>query len=521
MFQSPTIRLFTLHLTRKADADGNMTNYIIRRLFLLPLTLFAIILVNFIIINLAPGDPVSVAEISSTGEAAKAADRGMTRGETHYLQFREHYGLTLPLFFNPWPSIKEFQVITALGQIANRKQKAADPKEMSSQDYHALRTLWGDRARFIMPILIRIAIDPGEPIEIRKAAANLFIRGGIKQGYIGPDLSSEEKMQNRKIAADNALLHKLRLGEDSPEMLDQKLSQLHAWFLANEKFENFKPEGAEKIKIFFFDTRFSRYLSRVITLDFGTLRNDANKTVISEVAKRIKYSLTLALIPMLFTFALCQVFGMMMAIYHTRWQDVSLNILFLILFAIPIFVVAPFLIEKVALHKTFPLTSIPIPYSGFHSENAIYQNLTSNKRLADILLHIFLPLLAIMYGTLAVQARLSRTAILEVLRQDYVRTARAKGLSRPTILIKHVGRNAAITIVTSLAASLGIILGGSLIVETVFQINGFGRFFYEAIINRDFNVILFSAFASSFLTLVGYLLADISYTLLDPRVSLE
>ena len=130
-----------------------------------------------------------------------------------------------------------------------------------------------------------------------------------------------------------------------------------------------------------------------------------------------------------------------------------------------------------------------------------------------------LPLIAVMYGTLAIQARLSRTAFLEVLRQDWVKTAHAKGLPLSTVLVKHVGRNGAITIVTSLATSLGVIMGGSLIVETIFEINGFGRFFYEAILNRDYNVVLFSAFAGSLLTLVGYIAADIAYTLLDPRVN--
>ena len=126
-----------------------------------------------------------------------------------------------------------------------------------------------------------------------------------------------------------------------------------------------------------------------------------------------------------------------------------------------------------------------------------------------------------MYGSLASSARLSRTAVLETLRQDYVRTARAKGLSTPVVLMKHVGRNAAITIVTSLAGSLGIVLGGSLIVETLFEIHGFGKFFYDAVVNRDYNVIMFSAIAGSFLSLVGYLVADIAYTVLDPRVTLE
>ncbi|MCB1180550.1 MAG: ABC transporter permease [Chlamydiia bacterium] len=493
-----------------------MIGYLIRRLLLLPLTLLAIIFVNFVILNLAPGDPVTLAEISSTGEAAKAADREMTRGETHYLQFREHYGLTLPILLNFWPFLTYDQVKEGIYKIVYRKGLE------SVSDLHAKQTLWGDRARFVMPILLSLFLDKNEPKEIKMAAANLFIRGGTKQGFVGPNLKEREKEMNRQISRDNAFLYKQRIkSTDTDEQIRQKIVALEAWYQEIPHLDEFEPRAPTKVKILFFNTRFWRYLGKVMTLDFGTLRNDTNKTVIKEVGKRIKYSLTLAVVPMLIAFVLCQIFGMIMATHHKKWPDVTLNITFLVLFAIPVFVVAPFLIEKVALHHTLPFTNISIPYSGFHSPEEIYGAFTSRQRLFDIILHIFLPLTAIIYGTLAVQARISRTAILEVLHQDYVRTAYAKGLPRRTILIKHVGRNAAITVVTSLAASLGIILGGSLIVETVFQINGFGRFFYEAIINRDFNVILFSAFAGSFLTLVGYMIADISYTFLDPRVSLE
>lgn len=224
---------------------------------------------------------------------------------------------------------------------------------------------------------------------------------------------------------------------------------------------------------------------------------------------------------MVITFVLCQLFGFIMAYKHNRWPDFSLNVFFLILYAIPVFVVAPFLIEKIALNKDFPFTDIPIPISGFTSPDNIYNNETSLQRIFDVFQHIFLPLIAVMYGGLAAQARLSRTAVLEVLRQDYVRTAWAKGVPPGTILFKHVGRNAAITIVTSIAGSLGIVLGGSLIVETLFQINGFGKFFYDAILNRDYNVIMFSALAGSLLSLAGFLVADIAYTLLDPRLTLD
>ncbi|MCH9624884.1 MAG: hypothetical protein S4CHLAM123_00460 [Chlamydiales bacterium] len=493
-----------------------MTTYILRRLLLLPLTLFAIILVNFIILNLAPGDPATLANVSVTGEATRSTkDAGVT-GENQYLLFREHYGLTLPVLLNTWFSISEEKIEQALYALATQKE------EMSVQAYHSLRTLWGDRARFIMPLLLRHASNPNNSFETRFIATNLFIRGGTQQGHVGITLSSSLRQENNLIAKSNQALSELRLREsDSQDQLDANLKKLSSWFEELGGEEAFTTKGVGKIKILFFETRFFRYLGKVLTLDFGTLRNDSNKTVISEVFKRIKYSLALAVIPLIITFALCQVFGMLMAVYQNKWVDTSLNIFFLFLFAIPVFVVAPFLIEKMALNKTIPFTSISIPYSGFHSPLEIYSTLTSPKRIADISLHLFLPLIAIMYGTLAVQTRISRTAFLEVLRQDWVRTARAKGLGPLKILIKHVGRNGSITIVTSIAASLGIVLGGSLIIETIFEINGFGRFFYDAILNRDYNVVLFSAFAGSFLTLIGYLIADIAYTLLDPRVSLE
>lgn len=483
-----------------------MIAYIIRRIILLPVTLFAIILINFIILNLAPGDPAMRLDVSSTGEASRAADAQGALGENPYLQFREHYGLTLPILLNLWPRISPEKVHAALEKLAQEKES------LSVQNYFKFRTLWGDRARFVMPDLVEEMNDTSNAPEVRRMAATLLIRGGTRQGYVGPSLTKEQKAFNRKVAADNTLLYGLRISEGTPlKDMEKKIAGLDAWYAKNTPSSL---SGWEKAKTLLFETRFFRYVRRVVTLDFGTLRNDANKTVINEVGKRIKYSLTLAVIPMFFTFFLCQIFGMMMAVKHNRWPDISLNILFLILFAIPIFVVAPFLIENVALPRN-------LPFSGFHSPEEVYRTLTSPQRFANIALHIFLPLTAIIYGTLAVQARISRTAVLEVLRQDYVRTARAKGLPRRIVLVKHVGRNAAITIVTSLAASFGVILGGSLIVETIFEINGFGRFFYEAILNRDFNVVLFSAFAGSFLTLIGYLIADISYTLLDPRISLE
>jgi peptide/nickel transport system permease protein len=498
-----------------------MLNYVIRRLILLPITLFFIVMVNFLIINLAPGDPVTITEISQEGGASRNADRAMAFGsDERYLQFRERYGLTLPILLNFWPWLTQEYVDNTLKQLIAKQYP--DHTEIPVKKYDDLRRLFGDQSRFVMPKLLNIIENEQENMSIRSMASHFFARGGTRQAVLGSNISEKEAVANRKIAADNNLLRKLAiLPNDTAEQAKDKASQIRSWYLANKELYRFEPSTFEKIKILFFETRFCRYMGRVLTLDFGTLRNDDNKTVISEVAKRFKYSLTLAIIPMLATFILCQIFGTLMAYQQNRWPDYSLSVFFLVLYALPIFVVAPFLIEEIALNRNFPFTNVPIPISGFTSPDKIYENLNSYERLLDIFKHIFLPLVAIMYGTLAAQSRLARTAVLEVLRHDYIRTAWAKGVPPATILFKHVGRNASITIVTSIASSLGIILGGSLIVETLFEINGFGKFFYDAVINRDYNVIMFSSLAGSFLSLLGFLVADIAYTVLDPRLTLE
>lgn len=474
-----------------------MFGYLLQRLILLPLTLFLILLINFVILGFAPGEPTTVTEISQEAGALRKA--GATGGgDLRYLQFREYYGLTLPVLWNSWPFLSKEEVGEQLSLFAQ------GPDLLGMRRYEALRLKLGDEARFIMPQLAAWMEDPA----LSAVAVRFFVRGGIRQAYVGASLTSDQKRENGQIAEDNRFL-----------LAHQEPAALQAWLEKHK--ERYLFSFSQKVKLFFFETRFCRYFSRVLTLDFGTLRNDQNKTVLSEVGRRLKYSFTLSLIPMGITLVLSLLFGLLMAAFYGRFLDWGLNIIFLILFAIPIFVVAPFLIEKVALHHTFPFTHIPIPISGFQSTEAVFAGMSSRERLVDIVRHLALPWMALLYGGFAAQSRLARGAVLEVLRQDYVRTARAKGLSTTQIWFKHIGRNASITIVTSVAASLGAVLGGSLIIETLFDINGFGKFFYDGILNRDYNVILFSALAGSFLALVGYLIADLLYMLLDPRVSLR
>lgn len=499
-----------------------MWPYLLRRLILLPITLFFILLVNFVIINLAPGDPVTASQVGEAGVSRSANQDYGFKNEDPYTSFREYYGLTLPILWNGWPWISKEQLWLSVERLATQKWSPSDLKEMNFKQQTDLRIRLGDQARFVMPLLLSIAEDPAATDAMRQIAIRAFVRGGTRQAILGPSLAEEDRQWNRKISKDNLLLRNLLWSpKDNASEKEAKINKLKVWYEENKEFYQFEPSSREKAAIFFIDTRFARYFKRVLSLDFGTLRNDDQKTVVSEVIKRLKYTLTLSVIPLIVTFVFCQLFGLWMAATHNRLPDRLLNLFFLILFAIPVFVVAPFLIEKVAMNHHFPFTDYPIPLSGFTSSEKIYSQENSWQRLVDIAAHLVLPLAALIYGSLATQSRLSRTAILEVLKQDYVRTARSKGVPPSLLYTKHVGRNAAITIVTSVAGSLGVLLAGSLIVETLFQINGIGRFFYEAIVNRDYNVMMFSALAGAFLSLLGYVVADLCYSFLDPRVTFD
>ncbi len=495
-----------------------MLRYIGYRLLLLPITLLAIVFVNFIIINLAPGEPVYVAQVGVAGDASMRASASVAMPEDRYLQFREFFGLTLPILYNDWPSTSKRRVLHDLELIRTKRKNGA---ELSAKSYSELRVLVGDRARFTLPQLVSIAKDPQVPFETRKLAVYYFLRGATRFQIMGARVTSKEFRINQEIAKNNLFLDSFR--ERPPkteEELVQQINILSRWYEEHPEGLTFNQSGAEYLRTAFCDTRLARYFKRTLSLDFGVLRNDPNRSVIDEVVSRLKISLTLSVLPMVATFFLCLLFGMLMAIYSKSLFDRGMNILFLVLWATPVFVVAPFLIEKVALHHNYPFTDLPFPIRGFSSEEALYHSLTSWQRVLDIARHITLPLLTIFLGSMAVQTRLSRAVFLDALGQDYVRTVRAKGVGPLALYCNHVGMNGAIPIVTSVAGSLGLIIGGSVIIETIFEIHGFGKFFYDAILNRDYNVMMFSSLMGSFLALIGYLVADLCYMALDPRVTL-
>jgi peptide/nickel transport system permease protein len=145
---------------------------------------------------------------------------------------------------------------------------------------------------------------------------------------------------------------------------------------------------------------------------------------------------------------------------------------------------------------------------------------TTTDRLGNIVWHVVAPIFCMTYASLAALSRYSKTGLLNVIRSDYVRTARAKGLSEFRVILKHAARNGIIPIVTLLGTSLPVVVGGSFIIETIFTIPGFGLLMVESIRNNDFTVIIGNTLIIAILVMLGILLSDLLYAIVDPRISL-
>jgi peptide/nickel transport system permease protein len=142
-------------------------------------------------------------------------------------------------------------------------------------------------------------------------------------------------------------------------------------------------------------------------------------------------------------------------------------------------------------------------------------------QIGNLLWHLVLPVAVLTYGGLAFLARLSRAQLLEVVRQDFIRTARAKGVPEAGVILRHGLRNSLIPLVTLMGTLLPALIGGSVIVEQIFSIPGMGRLGFEAVLSRDYPTVMAIASIEAFLTLLSLLLSDLLYVWVDPRISFE
>ena len=257
--------------------------------------------------------------------------------------------------------------------------------------------------------------------------------------------------------------------------------------------------------------QYGRWVSRLIRLDFGTSFQD-DRPVLDKILERIPITLFIELLSLILIFVFAIPIGVASAIRKDSLLDKGVTFFVFLGFAAPGFWIALLLMEFFGVRLGW------LPVSGIQTFGS--ETLPWGIRLVDMAKHLVLPVFVSAFGGLAGLSRYMRGNMLNVIRQDYIRTARAKGLPERSVIYKHALRNALLPVVTILGLSLPGLIGGSVITEEIFGIPGMGRLFFDGVMARDYPVIMGILFIGAILTLLGNFLADLAYGWVDPRIRL-
>jgi peptide/nickel transport system permease protein len=252
------------------------------------------------------------------------------------------------------------------------------------------------------------------------------------------------------------------------------------------------------------------WLKKVAVGDFGTSLSKDTRPVLDKIEEALPVTLTLNALSLCIVLAVSLPIGIYSATHQYSPADRATTIFVFLGFAMPTFWLALLCMILFGVELGW------LPISGLKSFN--YDSMTFGAQILDRVRHVILPVTISGFTSLAAMSRYMRSSMLEVIRQDYITTARAKGLTEHTVIYRHALRNALLPVITILGLSIPGLIGGSVIFETIFAIPGMGRLFYDSVLMRDYPLIMGILVMGAVLTLLGNLLADVLYAVADPRL---
>ena len=256
--------------------------------------------------------------------------------------------------------------------------------------------------------------------------------------------------------------------------------------------------------------QYGLWLKQIATLDFGDSFAQDHRPVLVKIRERMPITILINVLSIVVILAVSVPIGILSAVRRNSLFDRGTTIFVFLGFAMPSFWLALLMMDYFGVRLGL------LPVAGLKSIG--YDYLSPAGQLWDMTRHLILPIFISAFGGLAGFSRYMRSNMLEVIRQDYILTARAKGLSERVVIYKHALRNALLPVITILGLSVPGLIGGSVIFETIFAIPGMGKLFYDGVMMRDYPLIMGILVIGAVLTLVGNLLADISYAIADPRI---
>jgi len=602
-----------------------MTSYIIKRLLLMIPTLFAICLVTFVVLNLAPGTP-------GQAQFGQGQESGRGASSESFRIFKEQFNLDKPVLLNTRYTLGKSDVEPKLELLADAARPVCSPNQEqqnciqpedrpSSEAVIDAQTSVSDWDDYIVPELHEIA-RTHDRLGVRRIAVNKLADNAqytLVSAYASELTTQEEAVNERRSNVNNRIeswrvprdasakqidkvleekwstflnLHEIdveskletltrgqlpvcgeetsencideqqkptesdveaasewlatwgvfvipelyRIAESHPdtsvrytaldrltesslpdtltsEGIDERLSEIPKPFFAIDD-NRFAYNSSERFYAAFMDTRFAKYIGNLASLNFGISHVD-KQPVMGTIWVKLKYTVSMSFLSIFLSFLISVPLGVWSAYNQNTVADQIVTAVLLMLYSLPTFFAAVLLLEFFATGDPFNV----FPLGGFVGDNP--EAMTTAEYLSSVLWHLCLPVFCLTYFSLATLSRYARTGILDVIRADYIRTARAKGLSESMVIIKHAVRNGMIPILTLLGTQLPRLIGGSIVLEVVFGIPGMGEYLFESITLRDYNAIMAVLLCSAVLTLVGILISDISYAVVDPRISFD
>lgn len=482
-----------------------MFQYIIKRILIFIPTLLVISLLTFGISAFAPGDPIKEMLTSQSGEGMSA---NIQASEKAYMELRKKFNLDLPIFY------------FATSNLASSDTLYRIPKKPHRDNLNRMVSKygnWPEIEQYYKSMRAYEAAVFGVEKDSLNTAALIKLREGVN-GLLTSH--KEDAIQNRFSVVPNYLAKAPSLAAIQPAYENVMASyenmkktkttwknyiptlqfygsdnQYHKWFFGDKPWFG-KDDGTWRSAGF-------------LRGDFGTSFLD-QRPVASVLSDGVKITSKISLLVIFLTYLIAIPLGVFAAVKRgSIFDQISTTVLF-ILYSLPSFWLGT--LGVIYICGGDGLDIFPPSYKPDFS-GGIFND------ISQWVYYISLPVIIMTLGSFAYLARQMRGGVINVIGQDYIRTARSKGLSEKKVIWKHTLRNSLLPIITLFASVFPAAIGGALIMEYIFSIPGMGRLAYEAVIARNYPIVYSVVMFSSILTLVGYLVADILYAVVDPRIS--
>jgi len=457
----------------------------------------------------APGDPAELMLNRAVGgDGGQASDK--LAGDKAYNMLRKRLGLDLPLFYFSFSNLASADSLHKISKIDHRK--TLDRLTNDYGNWKEIEAYYHSAKKLELTIL-------DIPKDSSTTSALITLRNAVNNLYLSPNdkviRSSFAEMEqqvgkNSQLAAAspalNATVDAYETVRQSPTTwknyipavhLNGTKNQYHRWLLGDAPW---------------FSASDDKMLSKgFVRGDFGT-SYFAKRPVSTLVWESIGYTMTISLIAILITYLISIPLGVFTAVKKGTTIDQTLSTGLFVLYSMPSFWIGTMMIIFLGVGDFldwFPPTGV----ADVDADDPFFTRLSMQAA------HLTMPLICWTYGSFAYLSRQMRGGMLGVLRQDYIRTARSKGLNESAVVWKHAFRNSLLPVITIFSSVFPAMIGGSVVLEYIFTIPGMGGLGFHSVLRRDYPVVLTVTMFSTILTLVGYLISDILYAVVDPRIS--